>query len=84
MRLRRRMFVRRAGCCGIRRQTNIATNRRAFQMKYALHRLIIVLVSAAILGCGSAPHKDEAGWIGHTEKGLASFYADKHQRAIQS
>ena len=48
-------------------------------MKYALQKLIIFLVSTAILGCGSAPHKDEDAWIGYTEKGKASFYADKHQ-----
>ena len=48
-------------------------------MKYSLHRLIIVLVSAAILGCSSAPPRDESEWIGYTEKGKASFYADRHQ-----
>jgi len=48
-------------------------------MKCALHKLIIFLVSAAILGCSSTPPKNEAGWIGYTETGQASFYADKHQ-----
>ena len=48
-------------------------------MKYALHRLIIVLLSVAILGCSSSTPKDEAKWIGYTETGQASFYADKHQ-----
>jgi rare lipoprotein A len=48
-------------------------------MKRASHRLLIFLVSAAILGCSSTPPKDESGWIGYTEKGIASFYADKHQ-----
>jgi rare lipoprotein A len=48
-------------------------------MKYSLHRLIIVLVSAAILGCSSAPPRDESEWIGYTEEGKASFYADRHQ-----
>ena len=48
-------------------------------MKYSLHRLIIVLVSAAILGCSSAPPRDESKWIGYTEEGKASFYADRHQ-----
>jgi len=49
-------------------------------MKYALQRLIIFLVSAAILGCSGAPTKRGAdAWMGYTEKGKASFYADKHQ-----
>jgi len=49
-------------------------------MQYALDRLIIFLVSAAIVGCSSAPPKKNADeWIGYTEKGKASFYADKHQ-----
>jgi putative addiction module component (TIGR02574 family) len=34
--------------------------------------LLIFLVSAAILGCSNAPTKDESGWIGYTEKGIAS------------
>ena len=48
-------------------------------MKYTLGWFLIFIVSAAILGCSSAPPKDEAGWIGYTETGQASFYADKHQ-----
>jgi rare lipoprotein A len=48
-------------------------------MKCALQWLIIFLVSVAILGCSNAPPKDEADWIGYTEKGKASFYADTHQ-----
>ena len=49
-------------------------------MKYARHSLIILLISAVILGCSGAPPKKNAdGWIGYTEEGKASFYADKHQ-----
>jgi rare lipoprotein A len=48
-------------------------------MPHAPQRLLIFLVSAAILGCSNAPTKDESGWIGYTEEGIASFYADKHQ-----
>lgn len=48
-------------------------------MKYALHRFLIFLFSIAILGCSSTPSKNEAVWIGYTEEGIASFYADKHQ-----
>jgi rare lipoprotein A len=52
-------------------------------MKHALHSLAIVLFAAAMLGCSSTPTTPEqpktGGWIGYTEKGEASFYADKHQ-----
>ncbi len=48
-------------------------------MKCTLHRLIILLASAAIFGCSSAPPRDEAERIGYAETGKASFYADKHQ-----
>ena len=48
-------------------------------MQHALQWLMIFLVSASILGCSTAPPKNEAGWIGYTEIGKASFYADKHQ-----
>ena len=48
-------------------------------MTYAPHRFLIILVSVAILGCSSTPEKNSTGWIGYTEKGKASFYADKHQ-----
>jgi rare lipoprotein A len=49
-------------------------------MRAALQSLIIFLISAAILACSSAPAKKNAGeWIGYTEEGKASFYADKHE-----
>jgi rare lipoprotein A len=49
-------------------------------MTYALQWTIIFLIPAAILGCSSALPKNNAGeWIGYTEKGQASFYADRHQ-----
>ena len=48
-------------------------------MTYAPHRFLIFLVSVAILGCGSTPEKNSTEWIGYTEKGKASFYADRHQ-----
>jgi len=48
-------------------------------MTYVPHRFLIFLVSVAILGCSSTPEKNSTGWIGYTEKGIASFYADKHQ-----
>lgn len=49
-------------------------------MKHSLHWLIIFLIPAAILGCSSAPPKKNADeWIGYTQEGKASYYADKHQ-----
>ena len=49
-------------------------------MKHTLQSLILFLISAAILGCSSAPTKRGAdAWMGYTEKGKASFYADKHE-----
>jgi rare lipoprotein A len=56
-----------------------ATDRHALPMKYALHRLIIFLIAFAILGCSSAPTKYDTSWIGYTEEGIASYYANKHQ-----
>lgn len=48
-------------------------------MTYAPHRFLIFLVAVAILGCSSTPEKNSTEWIGYTEKGKASFYADRHQ-----
>jgi len=48
-------------------------------MKDALGKLFIFLVSTAILGCSSTAPKDEGKWLGYSETGIASFYADKHQ-----
>ncbi len=44
-------------------------------MKY----LIMVLVSAFMLGCSSIPAKSPSHLIGHTESGKASYYAMKYQ-----
>ena len=52
----------------------------AVKMKHILQWLTIFLVSAAMLGCSSAPPKNSTDeWPGYTEKGQASFYADRHQ-----
>lgn len=55
-------------------------------MKFALMRLIIFLVSVTILSCSSIqPNissiqpKSGSEWLGYTETGKASFYADIHQ-----
>ncbi len=54
--------------------SNAPTDRHSF-LQWAL----MYLVSATIQGCSSAPTNDDAGWLGYTEKGQASFYADRHQ-----
>jgi rare lipoprotein A len=51
----------------------------AVEMKHAHIAFIFLLISVTILGCSSAPREKEAGWIGYTETGKASFYADKHE-----
>ena len=33
-----------------------------------------------IVGCSSVASKSEKNWLGYTESGKASFYADKHQQ----
>ena len=48
-------------------------------MKYALGRLVIFFVAIAIFGCSTTLPEEEGKWIGYTETGKASFYADKHQ-----
>lgn len=48
-------------------------------MKQAIKPLILVFVSMAMLGCSNLPPKSAGNWIGYTEKGEASFYADRHQ-----
>jgi rare lipoprotein A len=55
------------------------TSRRDILMKSTLTRLFVFLVSIANHGCSSVQPKSEAEWIGYTETGIASFYADKHQ-----
>ena len=47
-----------------------------------IHFWLILLLLAAITGCSTTPAvepKPESSWVGYTEKGKASFYADKHQ-----
>ena len=50
-------------------------------MKYVLKWMVIILFSAAILGCGSVQTEstDTTFGVGYTETGIASFYGDKHQ-----
>ncbi|HVK98983.1 MAG TPA: septal ring lytic transglycosylase RlpA family protein [Dongiaceae bacterium] len=44
-----------------------------------LKNLIIFLATFAILGCSTIQSKNPADWVGYTESGEASFYANKHQ-----
>ncbi len=59
--------------------TSIFRTHLPSKMTYAPHWFLIFLVSATILGCSSTPEKNSTEWIGYTEKGKASLYADKHQ-----
>jgi rare lipoprotein A len=44
-----------------------------------LKRLSIVVFLLALYGCSSIPSGGRDNWIGHTESGEASFYADQFQ-----
>ncbi len=48
-------------------------------MELILKTLWIVLFLMALSGCSSIPTGGRDNWIGHTESGEASFYADKFQ-----
>ena len=44
-----------------------------------MKRLSIVVFLLALYGCSSIPSGGRDNWIGHTESGEASFYADQFQ-----
>ena len=48
-------------------------------MNCALKGLIIVFVSIAMLGCSNLQPRSADNWIGYTEAGKASYYANRHQ-----
>lgn len=48
-------------------------------MKRIFSWLTIIYISAFLVGCGSTPTRSPDGWVGYTESGKASFYANKHQ-----
>lgn len=48
-------------------------------MELILKTLLIFAFLLALSGCSSIPTGGRANWIGHTESGEASFYADKFQ-----
>ena len=43
------------------------------------NRSIILIFTILLFGCSSIQHQSRVDWIGYTESGKASFYADKHQ-----
>lgn len=49
-------------------------------MTYALQRLLLAFVSIAIVGCSSLQPRTPEEWIGYTDTGEASYYANKHQQ----
>ncbi len=49
-------------------------------MHVTIKALLLLLFLAVISGCSSTPQSGSGGkWVGHTEAGQASFYADKFQ-----
>ena len=48
-------------------------------MELILKTLLIFAFLLALSGCSSIPSGGRDNWIGHTESGEASFYADKFQ-----
>jgi rare lipoprotein A len=48
-------------------------------MKRILKTLLVVLFLLALSGCSSIPSVSRDNWVGYTESGEASFYADKFQ-----
>lgn len=48
-------------------------------MKRALSILTLCLAYLIAAGCSTLDSRNPADWVGHTDKGQASFYADKFQ-----
>ena len=48
-------------------------------MTTTLLRLIIGLACLTTVGCSTIQSKNPADWIGYTDSGEASYYANKHQ-----
>ncbi|MEZ5572719.1 MAG: septal ring lytic transglycosylase RlpA family protein [Halioglobus sp.] len=46
---------------------------------YNLARTLLAFVAVATAGCSGQLPKESADWIGYTESGQASYYADKHE-----
>ena len=43
------------------------------------NRSIILIFTILLFECSSIQHQSRVDWVGYTESGKASFYADKHQ-----
>lgn len=48
-------------------------------MNFILKINAIALCSVVMVGCSNFQQKNTKDWVGYTETGKASFYADKHQ-----
>ena len=49
-------------------------------MQLTIKALVLLVVLAVISGCSSMPGSGAGGnWVGHTESGQASFYADRYE-----
>ena len=49
-------------------------------MTHATQRLLLVLLSMVVVGCSSLQPRSPEEWIGYTDTGEASYYANKHQQ----
>lgn len=49
-------------------------------MTHATQRLLLVLLSMVVVGCSSLQPRTPEEWIGYTDTGEASYYANKHQQ----
>lgn len=48
-------------------------------MKRIFSWLMLICMLSLLVGCGSTQTRSSDGWVGYTETGKASFYANKHQ-----
>lgn len=48
-------------------------------MKVILRTLLFFVSFIVIPGCSTVQHGIDRNWVGYTESGKASYYADKHQ-----
>lgn len=57
----------------------ILENQAAISMNVILVKLPLFVLFLAMSGCSTVQSGTGGNWIGYSESGLASFYADKHQ-----
>ncbi|WP_304639423.1 septal ring lytic transglycosylase RlpA family protein [Pseudomonas sp.] len=48
-------------------------------MRYTLKLMLLAVLVALVAGCSTTPSGAGGNWVGHSETGKASFYADRYQ-----